>query len=149
MKNLLLFAALFLAALSTPLRAQDLNAEMNALGQAWKAAYERGDAKALTTLYADQVSFISAKDGSVTTRTRADIEADFQKEFAEGTRTFDFTPGEAMRQADGSVRITGSFVRTSTNKMGEKTTVKATYDHVVVSVKGQWQLSRMKVTPQE
>lgn len=147
MKNFLLFIAIFAAA--TNLQAQNLNAEMTALGSTWEAAYERGDPAALAAVYAEKVEFVNA-DGSVSTATRADIEADWAKTFAGNTGTIEFADDMvATLLSDGKARTKGSFTQTMTNKeTGETETFKGRFDHHAVKVNGQWLLSRMKVTPQ-
>lgn len=147
MKNFLLLFAVFAAAIN--LQAQGLTSEMIALGNAWKAAFERGDASALTAVYAEEVSFVNP-DGSVSTATRTDVEASWAKTFAASTGTIEFADDMvATLLSDGKANTKGSFTQTMTNKeTGESTTFKGRYDHHAVKVDGKWVLSRMKVMPQ-
>jgi len=147
MKNHLFLIALFLAAGS--LQAQDLASEMTAVGNAWKAAYERGDAAALAAVHAEKVEFVN-EDGSVSTTTRADVEASWAKTFAANTGTIEFADDMvATLLSDGKASTKGSFTQTMTNKeTGETTTFKGRFDHHAIKVDGKWLLSRMKVTPQ-
>ena len=147
MKNFLLLITVFAAAIN--LQAQDLNAEMTAIGTAWEAAYERGDAAALAAVYAEKVEFVNA-DGSVSTATRADIEANWAKTFAANTGTIEFADDMvATLLSDGKANTKGSFTQTMTNKeTGETETFKGRFDHHAVKVDGRWLLSRMKVMPQ-
>jgi len=147
MKNYLFLIALFLAAGS--LQAQDLASEMTAVGDAWKAAFERSDASALADLYAEKVEFVN-EDGSVSTVTRADLEANWTKNFAAQTGTIEFADDmTATLLSEGKANTKGSFTQTMTNKeTGETNTFKGLYDHHAVKVDGKWLLSRMKVTPQ-
>ena len=147
MKNYLFLIALFLAAGN--LRAQDLAPEMTALGNAWKAAFERGDAAALTAVYAEKVDFVN-EDGSVSTATRADVEASWAKTFAANTGTIEFADDMvATLLSDGKASTKGSFTQTMTSKeTGETQTFKGRFEHQAVKVDGKWLLSRMKVTPQ-
>ncbi len=147
MKNFILLTALFLAAVSA--QAQDLSAEMTALGNAWKAAFERGDAAALAAVYAEKVEFVN-DDGSVSTATRAEVEADWAKTFAAQTGTIEFADDlVSTLLSDGKASTKGSFTQIMTDKgTGKSNTFKGFYDHQAVKVDGRWLLSRMKVTPQ-
>jgi uncharacterized protein (TIGR02246 family) len=147
MKNHLILIALFLAVGS--LQAQNLTSEMTALGNAWEAAYERGDAAALAAVYAEKVEFVN-EDGSISTATRADIEANWAKTFAGNTGTIEFADDmTATLLSDGKASTKGSFTQTMTNKeTGETETFRGRFDHHAVKVNGRWLLSRMKVMPQ-
>jgi uncharacterized protein (TIGR02246 family) len=146
MKNFIFLTAMLLTAVSV--QAQDLNAEIAALGSAWKAAFERGNAAALAAVYAEKVDFVN-DDGSVSTATRAEVEADWAKTFAGQTGAIEFADDMAVTLlSDGKASTKGSFTQTMTNKeTGESTTFKGRYDHQAVKVDGRWLLSRMKVTP--
>jgi ketosteroid isomerase-like protein len=149
MKNIILFAALICAALTSPcLSAQDLNAEMMALGNAWKAALERGDAAAIAALYTEEVIYVNSKDGSETTRTRAEIEADMKKTLEAKTGTLEFAPGStATLLPNGKVSIKGEFTQTMTDKKtGEKQVFNGLFDHQVIKENGQWKFCLVKVT---
>lgn len=147
MKNFILLAALLFTAIN--IQAQDLNAEMTALGNAWKAAFERGDAAALAATYAERIDFVN-DDGSVSTATRAEVEADWKKTFAAMAGTIEFADDlSSSLLPDGKASTKGSFTQTMANKeTGESTTFKGRYDHQAVKVDGRWLLSRMKVTAQ-
>lgn len=147
MKNFILLAAVLLTAFTT--QAQDLNAEMVTLGNAWKNAFERGDAAALAATYAERIEFVN-DDGSTGTATRAEVEANWAKTFAAQTGTIEFADDlSSSLLADGKASTKGSFTQTMTNKeTGESTTFKGSYDHQAVKVDGRWLLSRMKVTAQ-
>lgn len=144
MKNVILITALLMAAVTV--QAQDLNAEIAAVGNAWKAAFERGDAAALAAVYAEQVDLVNM-DGSVVTVTRAEVEADWTKTFEALTGTIEFADDMASTLlSDGKASTKGTFTQTMTNKeTGESTTFKGSYEHQAVNVNGQWLLSRMKV----
>jgi len=147
MKNFFFILALLFTVSS--LQAQDLTSEMTALGDAWKAAFERGDASALAELYAEKVEFVN-EDGSVSTVTRADVEANWTRSFAAQTGTIEFADDMVAKLlSDGKANTKGSFTQTMTNKeTGESTTFKGRFDHHAVKVGDKWLLSRMKVTPQ-
>lgn len=146
MKNFILFFAFI--SFATGIQAQDLNAEMVALGNAWKAAFERGDAAALAALYAERVEFVN-DDGSVSTATRAEVEANWAKTLTAQTGAIEFADDlVSTLLPDGKASTKGSFTQTITDKeTGKSTTFKGFYDHQAVKVDGQWLLSRMKVTP--
>ncbi|KGE89502.1 MAG: SgcJ/EcaC family oxidoreductase [Phaeodactylibacter xiamenensis] len=147
MKNFILLTALLLTAVS--MQAQTIDAEIAALGNAWEAAYERGDAAALAAVYAEKVEIVNA-DGSIRTATRADIEANWAKTFAGNTGTIEFADDmTATLLSDGKASTKGSFTQTMTNKeTGETETFRGRFDHHAVKVDGRWLLSRMKVMPQ-
>lgn len=144
MKNLLFFSLLLLVAMGT--QAQDIQTDMTALGNAWKAAYERSDATALAALYAEKVDFVNA-DGSVTTRTRAEVEANWKQTFAAQSGIIEFMPGmESTALPDGKVSMKGGFIQTVTKKHdGGSTAFKGQFDHHAVKENGQWKLCRMHV----
>lgn len=147
MKNFILLTALLLTAVS--MQAQTIDAEIAALGNAWEAAYERGDAAALAAVYAEKVEIVNA-DGSIRTATRADIEANWAKTFAGNTGTIEFADDmTATLLSDGKASTKGSFTQTMTNKeTGETEIFRGRFDHHAVKVDGRWLLSRMKVMPQ-
>jgi ketosteroid isomerase-like protein len=150
MKNIIFFAALICAALTAPrLTAQDLNAEMTALGNAWKAAFERGDATAVAALYTEKVIYVSSKDGSEIIRTRAEVEADMKKTLEAKTGTLEFAPGStAILLPNGKASFKGDFTQTMTDKKtGEKQVFNGTFDHQAVKENGQWKMCLVKVTP--
>ncbi|MDX2284431.1 MAG: DUF4440 domain-containing protein [Bacteroidia bacterium] len=147
MKPFVFLAALLCAAFST--RAQSLQADMTALANAWKAAYERGDAAALAALYAGQVEFVNAQDGSIVTRTRAEVEANFRKTFESQTGTIEFVPGNTSALLpDGKASLEGEFTQTTTSRStGEKKVFHGIYAHQAVQEGGQWKLCLMKTVP--
>ena len=147
MKNFILLTALLLTAVS--IKAQTIDAEIAALGNAWEAAYVRGDAAALAAVYAEKVEFVNA-DGRISTATRADIKANWAKTFAANTGTIEFADDmTATLLSDGKVNTKGSFTQTMTNKeTGETKTFKSRFDNHAVKVNSRWLLSRMKVMPQ-
>jgi ketosteroid isomerase-like protein len=152
MKNILFFAVLICTALTAPrLSAQDLNTEMTALGNAWKAALERGDATAIAALYSEKVIYVNSKDGSETTRTRAEIEADMKKTLEAKTGTLEFAPGSTSTLLpDGKASIKGEFTQTMTDKKtGEKQVFNGIFDHQTVKENGQWKFCLVKVTRKE
>lgn len=150
MKPIFLLAMLICAALTSPrLAAQDLTTEMMALGNSWKAALERSDATAIAALYTEKVIYVNSKDGSQTTRTRPEIEADMKKALEENTATLEFVPGStATLLPDGKASFKGEFTQTLTDKKtGEKQVFNGTFDHQAAKENGQWKLCLVKVTP--
>ncbi len=143
MKILSFLTILLLSAFS--LQAQDFHADINALGDAWVAAFERGDAAALAATYADEVAFVN-DDGSVSTATRAEIEANWQKTFKTHTGSIELGSDDIItRTDDGKARMQGSFTQTMTNKeTGESSTFAGYYDHQAVLVDGTWRFCRME-----
>lgn len=146
MKKITLLAAMLLATLS--MFAQDLTAELTAqIGHPWEVAYESSNATALTETYAKEVAYVN-DDGSVSTKTRANILADWKKYFATYTGTMEFV-GEMVTKKlpDGKASLSGNFTQTRTNKeTGESITFRGLFEHQAVQENGQWKLCHMKVT---
>ncbi len=147
MKNFILLTALLLTAVS--MQAQDIDAEIAALGNAWKAAFERGDAAALAAVHAERVDFVN-DDGSVSTVTRAEVEANWARTFAAQTGSIEFADDMVVTLlSDGKASTKGSFTQTMTNKeTGETTTFKGRFNHQAVKVDGRWLLSSIEVIPE-
>lgn len=146
MKYLIFFIALLLGAVN--LQAQDLVAEISTqIVNPWKAAYESGDIAALTSTYAKEVVYVN-DDGSTTTRTRAEVEARWEKFFETFSGTIEFTNEMvATRLSDDKVSVTGSFTQTRTNtETGEIESYNGSFEHHAVQENGQWKLCRLKVT---
>jgi ketosteroid isomerase-like protein len=149
MKNIFLFAALLCAALNAScLSAQDLNADMTALGNAWKAALERGDATAIAVLYTEKVDYVNSQDGSVTTHARTEIEAEMKETLEAQTGTLEFEPGSTTTLLpDGKASFKGAFTQTMPDtKTGEKQVFNGYFDHQAAKENGQWKLCLVKVT---
>ncbi len=148
MRNALAIAAFLLATFAA--QAQNLKAELDAVANAWKAAYERSDPSALAAVYAERVDYVNAQDGSITTRTRTEIEANWKKTFEMKTGTIEFNDNATITLLpDGKANMKGRFTQTTTDKAtGEKTVFKGRYDHQAVQENGQWKLCLMKVTPE-
>jgi ketosteroid isomerase-like protein len=146
MKNFFLLAAFLFAAFNT--QAQDITPEMMTLANNWKAALERGDAKALAAMYAEKMDYVNP-DGTTSTATRAEIEADFIKTFETHTGTLELAPGcTATLLPDSRANFKGEFTQTSTDKKtGKKEAFNGYFDQHWVREGGQWKLSVVKVTP--
>jgi ketosteroid isomerase-like protein len=141
----ILFLAAFCCAASLQAQTQDLKAEMQTYANTWAAAHNRADAPALAAMHSDKVVFVSPKDGTTSTQTRQEIEADFVKSFSTEDSQIEIVISGAEPQPGDKVRITGSFSSKVTNKKtGEKTAYNGTFDHLVVKEKGQWKLFQMK-----
>ena len=125
MKILSFFIVLLLSVLS--LQAQDLDADVTALGEAWEAALENGDAAAMAATYADEVELVN-EDGSVSTLSRAEVQANWVKTFQVYSGSIELNPDvSATLLPDGKVAMTGTFTQTMTNQeSGESSTVKGT-----------------------
>jgi ketosteroid isomerase-like protein len=148
MKNLFFIAAFLFAALN--IQAQDLNTEMNELGNTWKAALERNDAVALAALHAEKVDIVSAKDGSVKTYTNTEVETNWKKSFETKSYTIEFAATNSSMLADGKANFKGDFTQTTTDKKtGEKQVFNGTFDHQAVKVGGKWKLCLMKSVPKK
>lgn len=144
----MLLAAFAVSTISAPLNAQDLIQKMNGFAQAWQDAYNKGDFNDLTAMYTDPVVSVNPKDGSTVTLTRDQISSDFERNFSQSTLHIEVKLTDAVAQPDGRVKITGTFIRTSTDqKSGEKTAFSGTFEHLVQLDNGQWKLCQLKVTP--
>lgn len=142
-----LLLAAFFAAFSTPLVAQNIEQELSDLSQQWQAAYNRADATALASMYADKV-ISHHDDGSDITISKSDIEADFANAFKENTLHTEITLMRMMAQVGGKVKIFGTFANTGSNKKtGEAFSQSGKYEHVVVQENGVWKLCELKVLP--
>lgn len=148
MKNLLFLTA-FLYATSN-IQAQDLTAEMMGLANTYKAALERGDAKVMAALYAEKMDYVNP-DGSTTTLTHAEIEADFEKNVETHTGTLELAPGcTATLLPNGRANFKGEFTQTSTDKKtGVKESFNGFFEQQWVKEGGQWKLCYVKVIPKK
>jgi ketosteroid isomerase-like protein len=148
MKTLSFFIVLWLSVLG--LSAQDLDAEATALGDAWEAAFERGDVSAMMANYADQVEYV-AEDGSVRALSHAEVKANWEKTFQAYSGSIELNPDVTTTLlSDGKVAMTGTFTQTMTEKESGKTsTFKGSFHHQVIRADGKLLLCRMETRPIE
>lgn len=142
--QLLMLVALLLGNFS--LHAQSLNPEAVAFMKTYQTAYNKGDRPTLMTLFADNVGWVNP-DGSVTPGSKADVEADYVRDFGETAGSYmDFTVVSTEGQPDGKVKIGTTvsgydFVR----KTGAKLNPTAgTYEMLIGKIDGQWKISQVK-----
>lgn len=145
MKNTLKFnlflAVLLFAAFTVPVSAQGLSEEIDALGTSYMAAYNIGDVEALSALYAKEVVFVNAKDGSTNTATREQVKAGLAKDFSKPAGTINIKGTGLEVLEDGRVLITGTFAIMSGADVDPRT---MSYEHLLVKEDGQWKLCQMK-----
>ena len=148
MKIISFLTILLLSALS--LQAQDLDAEANALGEAWEAAFERGDITAMMANYAEEVEYVTG-DGKVVTLSHAEVEANWEKTFQSMSGSIQFGDDiSATLLPDGKVAMTGTFTQTMTNpESGESSTFKGTFHNQAIRADGKLLLCRMETRPIE
>jgi ketosteroid isomerase-like protein len=145
MRNTLKFnlipAILLFAAFTAPVAAQNLSEEIDALGMSYMVAYNMGDAEALSALYAKEVVFVNAKDGSTNTATREQVKAGLVKDFSKPAGSINIKGTGFEVQPDGRIRITGTFSILSGSDANPPT---MSYEHLLVKEDGQWKLCQMK-----
>lgn len=141
-----LLTLLLLPAFAPITHAQGLNPEAVALTKTYQTAYNKGDRPTLMTLFADNVGWVNP-DGSVTPGTKADVDADYVRDFGETAGSYmDFTVVSTEAQPDGKVKVGTTvsgydFVR----KTGAKLNPTAgTYEMLIGKVGGQWKISQVK-----
>lgn len=147
MRNILLFAALLLAAPVT--RAQDVLAvaEIQILVDQYMDAHKRGDADAKARLFTDTVVYINAHDGSSQIRTAEENKARFVRHFCDNRDERQITIKAIEFLPNGLARITGRFVGTETNKAtGRETTYFGTYENLLKQIGGYWKICQVKAT---
>ncbi|WP_080055755.1 nuclear transport factor 2 family protein [Spirosoma aerolatum] len=143
-----LLTLLLLPAFAATTLAQGLNPEAVAFTKTYQTAYNKGDRPTLMTLFADNVGWVNP-DGSVTPGSKADVEADYVRDFGETAGSYmDFAVVSTEAQPDGKVKIGTTvsgydFVR----KTGAKLNPTAgTYEMLIGKVGGQWKISQVKWT---
>ncbi|GAB3907074.1 hypothetical protein GCM10028803_40500 [Larkinella knui] len=141
-----LLTLLLLPAFAATTLAQGLDPEAVAFVKTYQTAYNKGDRPTLMTLFADNVGWVNP-DGSVTPGSKADVEADYVRDFGETAGSYmDFTVVSTEAQPDGKVKIGTTvsgydFVR----KTGAKLNPTAgTYEMLIGKVGGQWKISQVK-----
>lgn len=117
-----LLAVLLLSAFAATTFAQGLNPEAVAFAKTYQDAYNKGDRPKLMTLFADNVGWVNP-DGSVRPNTKADVDADFVRDFGETAGSYmDFAVVSTEAQSDGKVKIgttVNGYVRFSADNQGQ------------------------------
>ncbi len=145
MKNILFLAALLLTTFSPILRAQDLKADMQAMGKLWQEANNSGDMKALSQMCANEVILVNPKDNSTTKVSREQMLETLTQQFSEADDQTAVVVETAETMPDGKVKIAGTATGVMTNrKTGEKTPYTAGFEHLLVQENGRWKLGQMK-----
>jgi uncharacterized protein (TIGR02246 family) len=153
MKNPIKYTWLWIACLAatvlSPAQAQNQQKEVADFAATFQAAYNKGDAAALTKLFAEKVE-VTNPDGTTVTRTNGQMGESYAKAFAAYDLKTDIVVGEITALPDGKTRVTGTYATAGTNKTtGEKMTQKGTYDHVAVKENGQWRICHLKLIPEK
>lgn len=142
-----LFIAAFLAVFTTSLAAQGTEQELAAFTQKWQDAYNAADHATLATMYTREV-ISNNEDGSTSTLTNEQIGAKFESDFHEVSSKIEIKLTRMMTQADGKVKISGSFnSKNILNEAGEMVENNGTFEHVVVKEGRDWKLCELKVIP--
>ena len=122
------------------------NPEAVAFTKTYQDAYNKGDRPKLMILFADNVGWVNP-DGSVTANTKADVDADFVRDFGESAGShMDFAVVSTEAQPDGTMKI-GTTVSgyDFTRKTGAKLNpTSGTYEMLIGKVGGQWKISQVK-----
>ena len=141
-----LLTVLLLLAVTATTHAQGLNPEAVAFAKTYQDAYNKGDRPKLMTLFADNVGWVNP-DGSVTASTKADVDADYVRDFGETAGSYmDFAVVSTEAQPDGTMKI-GTTVSgyDFTRKTGAKLNpTSGTYEMMIGKVGGQWKISQVK-----
>ncbi len=117
-----------------------------AFAKTYQDAYNKGDRPKLMTLFADNVGWVNP-DGSVRPNTKADVDADFVRDFGETAGSYmDFAVVSTEAQSDGKVKIGTTvngydFLRTTKAKLNP---TSGTYEMLIGKEGGQWKISQVK-----
>jgi ketosteroid isomerase-like protein len=141
-----LLAALLLLAVTSVTFAQGLNPEAVAFAKTYQDAYNKGDRPKLMTLFADNVGWVNP-DGSVQSNTKADVDADYVRDFGETAGSYmEFAVVSTEAMPDGKMKIGTTvsgydFLRTTKAKLNP---TSGTYEMLIGKVGGQWKISQVK-----
>lgn len=142
--NLFFVIALLLFAAIT--HAQPLNPEAVAFTKTYQEAYNKGDRPKLMTLFADNVGWVNP-DGSVKTYPKAEVEADFVRDFGETAGSYmEFAVVSTEAQPDGTMKIGTTvsgydFLRKTGAKINPTAGI---YEMLIGKAGGQWKISQVK-----
>lgn len=141
-----LLAALLLSAFAVATFAQGLNPEAVVFAKTYQDAYNKGDRPKLMTLFADNVGWVNP-DGSVQPGTKADVDADYVRDFGETAGSYmEFTVVSTEVQADGKMKIGTTvsgydFLRKTNAKLNPTAGI---YEMLIGKEGGQWKISQVK-----
>ncbi len=142
----LLLTVLSLPAVTATTNAQSVNKEAVAFVKTYQDAYNKGNLPVLMTLYSDQVGWVN-RDGSVMTNTKADVEADYVRNFGETAGSYmEFTVVGTEAEADGKVKVNTTVSGYDFDrKTGTKLQPTAgTYQAIIAKEGGQWKIGQVK-----
>lgn len=137
----LVFAALFCAAFSSTLSAQDVDKEMAAFAQQYQDAYNREDYAALKAFYTDDAVRV-AEDGSSITGAeaiRAFLEAQFKGADVKLTLQ---QHGVTWSDFNHAYTSGGTYQAKGTSADGQKIDVSGKYSNIMLKVDGAWKMSK-------
>ena len=141
-----LLLTLLLPTFAAITHAQSLNPEAVAFAKTYQEAYNKGDRPKLMTLFADDVGWVNS-DGSVRPNTKADVDADFVRDFGETAGSYmEFTVVSTEAQPDGKMKIGTNvngydFLRKTNAKLNP---TAGTYEMLIGKEGGQWKISQVK-----
>ena len=139
-------ALLLLPAFAAITHAQPLNPEAVAFTKTYQEAYNKGDRPKLMTLFADNVGWANP-DGSVKTYPKAEVEADFVRDYGETAGSYmEFAVVSTEAQPDGTLKVGTTvsgydFVRKTNAKLNP---TAGTYEMLIGKEGGQWKISQVK-----
>jgi uncharacterized protein (TIGR02246 family) len=137
-----LFAAVILV-VSATVSAQNTNPDIQKLGDQYQAAFNKGDAKALSQLFAENGMMINAAGQLL--KGRAAIEKDGSTAFDGILKGAKLTihPGSSQSVAGDVALAEGTF-----EIVGGKAPLKGRYMNTLVRQGGQWRLASVVVVPE-
>ncbi len=141
-----LLAVIMLPAATLTAYAQLPNPEAVAFVKTYQTAYNSGNLPALMPLFTDNVGWVNP-DASVKTYTKADVEADFVRDFGETAGSYmDFAVVSTEAQPNGKLKVGTTvsgydFLRKTNAKLNP---TAGTYEMLLDKVGKQWKISQVK-----
>jgi ketosteroid isomerase-like protein len=139
-KGVFFLAALFCAAFTPMLNAQDVDKEMAAFAQQFQDAYNKEDHAALKTFYAADAKRI-AKDGSAINGADA-IAAFWEAQFKGSDATLALVQESVVWKDNVHAYVThGTYHVTGVSAKGDKIDISGKYANTMLKVDGAWKIT--------
>ena len=135
-----LFAVLFITAISSYVKAQTADAEVQALSRQFQDAYNKGDAEALKGMHTSDGVRVEM-DGKITTGADA-IKAVYEDQFKNGNASLLINNANAV-QNGANVIATGTWHVAGLSANGDKMDFGGTFTNTLVKDNGQWKIAKM------
>ncbi len=140
-KSSLFFAALFCAAFTSNVSAQDVDKEMAVFAQQYQDAYNREDHAALKAFYTDDAVRV-AEDGSSITGAEA-IRAFLEAQFKGANVRLDIQQHEVSWSDFNHAYISGGTYQVKgASADGQKIDISGKYSNIMLKVNGAWTISK-------